>query len=153
VDALELLSGEREGLLDEALGALSRARAPGYREAGLETSRERLGDLLDATARSLATMDLSAAVTHAERVAGERFEAGFELGEIQTAYNVLEEVLWRRLSARVPPGDLGRALGLVSTVLGSGKDAVARTYVRLASRSETPSLDLRALFRGTDAPS
>ena len=30
------------------------------------------------------------------------------------------------------------ALGLVNTVLGAGKDALARTYVALASRADSP---------------
>jgi hypothetical protein len=42
------------------------------------------------------------------------------------------------------------ALGLVSTVLGTGKDTLARVYVTLASKSRTPTLDLRSLFTGME---
>jgi hypothetical protein len=38
---------------------------------------------------------------------------------------------------------------LLTTVLGVGKDALARTYVSLASHEHVSSLDLRALFEGT----
>jgi hypothetical protein len=37
----------------------------------------------------------------------------------------------------------------MSTVLGAGKDALARTYVSLAGHRHVTSLDLSALFRGT----
>jgi hypothetical protein len=43
-----------------------------------------------------------------------------------------------------------QTLGVVSTILGAGKDALAREYVSLATNAHAPSLDLRALFAGTD---
>jgi hypothetical protein len=61
---------------------------------------------------------------------------------------VLEETLWTWIVRELSPGQLGEALGLVGTVLGAGKDELARTYVALASRSHAPSLNLEALFRG-----
>jgi hypothetical protein len=42
---------------------------------------------------------------------------------------------------------LAEAAGLLTTVLGAGKDALARTYVSLASEQHVPSLDLGALFQ------
>jgi hypothetical protein len=33
-------------------------------------------------------------------------------------------------------------------VLGAGKDALARAYVSLASKSKAPTLDLQSLFSG-----
>jgi hypothetical protein len=57
--------------------------------------------------------------------------------------------MWRRVVAEVPAADLAEATGLLTTVLGFGKDALARSYVSLASRRHVPSLDLTALFRGT----
>jgi hypothetical protein len=56
--------------------------------------------------------------------------------------------MWRRIVAAAPPADLAEAVGLLSTVLGFGKDTLARTYVALATRSHVPSLDLSALFAG-----
>lgn len=47
-----------------------------------------------------------------------------------------------------PVDDLAAAIGLLSTVLGFGKDAVTRKYVSLASRRHVPSLDLTELFGG-----
>jgi hypothetical protein len=61
--------------------------------------------------------------------------------------NVLEETLWRRILKKLPPDEFARALGLVSTVFGAGKDALARRYVSLASKAKAPSLDLQKLFK------
>jgi len=38
----------------------------------------------------------------------------------------------------------------VGTVLGTGKDNLAQQYVSPATQTRTPSLDLKALFSGTD---
>jgi hypothetical protein len=42
-------------------------------------------------------------------------------------------------------------VGLLSTVLGAGKDSLAREYVSLASRQHVTSLDLSTLFEGTSS--
>ena len=88
------------------------------------------------------------ALDYAQQVAEERFAAGVGIAEVQTAFNVLEEVLWRRVVATANPDQLADAIGLLSTVLGTGKDNLARTYVALATKTHVPSLDLTALFRG-----
>ena len=64
------------------------------------------------------------------------------------AFNSLEDAMWRRAVSKATPGDLAKAVGLLSTVLGYGKDAVARKYLSLACQRHVPSLDLSALFAG-----
>jgi hypothetical protein len=146
----ELLETEAGHIVEEAAGALSRAGLSHYRNDPADRIRQRLQALYDLAALSVRTRDLSGLIAHAERIAGERFHAGYDLGEVQTAFNALEEALWRRIVQVLPPDEQARALGLVSTVLGAGKDALARAYVSLASRAKAPSLDLRELFRGGD---
>ena len=72
------------------------------------------------------------------------------MDEVQTAFNVLEEAIWKRIETEIPHDDLARSLALVSTVLGSGKDRLARSYVALATQSQVPALDVQALFRAPD---
>ena len=67
---------------------------------------------------------------------------------MQTAYNVLEEVVWKRIFWNLPPEQLAEALGLVSTSLGAAKDRLAQEYVSLASKTRAPSINLEELFRG-----
>ncbi len=75
---------------------------------------------------------------------------GFGISEVQTAFNVVEEAMCRHVVAGVPPDELAEAVGLLGTILGFGKDALARTYVSLASHRRVPSLDLSAMFAGTE---
>ena len=148
VDVIEVLSTEGDAILDRAALALERSHLRHYAEAGPEASRERLGQLLALVVESISHRDLVPMIDHATHVANDRFAAGFDIREVQTAFNVLEEAIWDRVVDAIPPRDLAQAIGMVGTVLGTGKDTLARTYVSLASHQHVPSLDLSALFRG-----
>ncbi len=147
---LTLLREGRQEILAEATAAVRRARLAHYEAAGEAGIRQRLDDLFGLVTDAIRDRDLGPMAAHAEAVAKERFEGGFDLAEVQTAFNVLEEVLWWRILKRLPAAEQGEALGLVGTVLGTGKDVLARQYVSLATRTRTPSLDLHALFSGIE---
>ena len=87
-------------------------------------------------------------VRHSEVIAEERFHAGFDLGEVQAAFNALHEAMWRQVVVAEQPSALAESVGLLGTALGAGKDALARAYVSLASQRRVPSLDLSALSEG-----
>jgi hypothetical protein len=129
--------------------AMDRAHLKHYEEAGKEHIRARLKALCVLCTRGVKERNLGPMIAHADEIARERFSAGYDLWEVQTAFNVLEEVIWTRIIKELPPADYAEALGLVSTILGTGKDTLARRYVSLASKSKAPSLDLKALFNGT----
>lgn len=150
MNVAELLEDQREHILEEAHAALERRHLAHYQAAGGEARRERLARLLDLTRAAVGARNLTALLAHAETVGRERFAGGFDLLEVQAAFNVLEESIWRAIVAALPPRELAEALGLVGTALGAGKDRLAATWVELASRSHTPTLDLRALFAGTE---
>lgn len=148
VDVIEVLTEEGEAIVDSAAMALERSNLRHYTEAGPEAARERLAKLLALVLESVTTRDLVPMIDHANRIAHERFAAGYDIHEVQTAFNVLEEAIWGRVVDAIPPRDLAQAIGLVGTVLGTGRDTLACTYVSLASHQHVPSLDLSALFRG-----
>jgi len=148
-DTATFLSSEREQILSSAEAALARMHATHYESAGAEAVRGRLSALFDRLVEGLAAHDVAPIIAYAQRVAHERFEAGYDLSEVQIAFNALEEAAWSRVLEALEPTSYAEALGLISTVLGAGKDALAREYVSLAANTRAPSLDLRALFAGT----
>lgn len=119
-----------------------------YDAAGPDETQRRLEALYDQLLAAVSSRDLSGIVGYARRLAAERFSSGYDLAEVQGAFNALEEAAWSRLCADLRPEQLELSLGLVSTVLGAAKDALAREYVALASRTHVPSLDMSALFTG-----
>lgn len=91
---------------------------------------------------------LTELTAYATELADDRFTEGYDLGTVQAAFNLLTDELWLTLVARLPAEDQVSALALITTVLGAGKDAVARRYLELAAQHSPP--DLEALFDGTD---
>ena len=142
----DLLAGQRSEVLDEAYAGLAALHTAHYERSGEQFTRERLAELFDVVLVALGERQLTGIGEYAERVAEQRFAAGFGIAEVQSAFNVLEQAIWRRVVADVAPEDLAEAIGLVGTILGHGKDALARRYVSLASQRHVPSLDLTALF-------
>jgi hypothetical protein len=148
MDVHVLLEKARPQVIDEAYAELEGSHLARYAAAGEPLTRQRLADLHDLVVAAIRDRDLREVVAYAERVAEERFTTGFDIAEVQTAFNCLEEAMWRRLVVEEPESDLAEAVGLLSTVLGAGKDALARRYVSLASHRHVPSLDLSAMFEG-----
>jgi hypothetical protein len=145
---IEILSDNREAIVGEAAAKVDRAHLPHYAADG--SVRQRLEALFDLLLDSLSTRDLRPVATYAADIAGARFQAWFDLSEVQTAFNVLEEVAWRRLIEDLPPDAVAPGLTIVGTVLGTGKDALARAYVTSAARGGAVRLDVGSLFEGTE---
>ena len=146
-----ILAQAKPQILDEAFSTLDRMHVAHYEVAGEQFTRQRLTDLFDLVIDAIRHRDLSAVVTYSERIADERFTGGFGIADVQTAFNSLEQAMWRCVVVAEPPTDLAEAVGLLGTVLGAGKDALAREYVSLASCRHVPTLDLSSLFAGTAA--
>jgi hypothetical protein len=150
MDLIRLMDEQGEAIVRDALEAMGRAHQRHYDRLGEEATRARLQALFGVVRESVRSRRLDPVLSHAEMIANERHRGGFELGEVQTAFNVLEESLWHHVTAEVPPAQLAESLGLVATAIGAGKDRLARTYVSLATRTQAPALDVSALFRGTE---
>lgn len=149
MNLITLMETERDEIVEVATKSLSRSRLVHYEADGIDAGRLRLERVFDLTLLSVKERTLVPVIEHAHRIAEERFLAGYDLGEVQTAINVLEEALWRRVVAVISPEELAESMGLMSTVLGTMKDELARKYVELASHQKAPSLNLSAMFKGT----
>ena len=148
LDAL-LLEAE-PGILEESYSSLHRSHVTHYELAGEAFPRQALTDLFRLVVVAIQTRDLAAMSEHSTRIAVGRYNDGYDISEVQMAFNVLEEAMWRRV-VFAHPDDLAEPIGLLSTVLGYGKDAVARKHLSLACKRHVPSLDLSALFAGASS--
>ena len=150
MDVAALLTETEPAIVDEAYAALERSHSRHYEIAGELLTRQRLADLSHLVIAAIRDRDLAEMSVYAEKVARERFDDGYDVSEVQAAFNVLEQAMWRQVVDAAAPTELAEAVGLLSTVLGFGKDTLARTYVSLASQRHVPSLDLSALFAGIE---
>jgi len=145
----EILVNNQTDIINEAFELLQRSHLKHYDSSRADENWQRLAKLLDLTVNGIQTKSLVDMINYSEKVAKERYESGFDLHEVHTAYNVIEEVMWKKIINEIEPTRLAEALGLISTILGTGKESLALAYVALASKQKAKSLNLTQLFKGT----
>ena len=145
---VEILVSNQTDIINEAFNSLQRSHLKHYDSSQADENWQRLAKLFDLILDGIKTKNLVDMVNYSEKVAKERFESGFDLHEVHTAYNVLEESLWKCIIKEVDSTELAESLGLVGTVLGTGKESLALAYVSLASKQKVKSLNLTQLFKG-----
>lgn len=144
----EILVNNQTDIINEAFYSLERSHLKHYDSSRADENWQRLAKLFDLTMNGIITKSLVEMVNYSEKIAKERFESGFDLHEVHTAYNVLEEALWKKIIKEFDSSEMAESLGLISTVLGTGKESLALAYVSLASKQKAKSLNLTQLFKG-----
>ena len=145
-----VLSAASAEIVDEAYGELHPAAHPHYHALGEAVTRGYLTQLCDLVVQGVAAREAVHMVAHAERIAEERFHAGFDLAEVQASFNAIEQAIWRRIIKLENSNELLVSVGLLSSILGAGKDALARVYVQMAAQRHAPHLNVEALYGGTE---
>jgi hypothetical protein len=112
-------------------------------------ARDRLVSILSVVQECLGLKSTEPMTRYAENVAAERFSSGFDLDEVQTAFNLLEDAIWTQLSQEPDLGGPAKGFHEVRRVLRLGKDRLTRNYLAFAEQARTPVVDVRALFDGT----
>ncbi len=87
----------------------------------------------------------------AEQIAAHCYAAGIGHTEVQDAFNALAEVLWRQLAGALDGAQLVAALGLLNAIVRAGKDAMAGTYLALATQDRVAQ-DGRPAPPGEESP-
>jgi len=136
VDAAAILASAEDRVIDEAVGALEQLDQG--RQSPLPDRRRRdARQLFRLVLRCVRAGRAEPIIRPSEQIAVHSYAAGIDLTEVQEAFNVLAEVLWRHLTSAPAGEQLVQALGLLNAIVGAGKDAMARTYVTLATRGRS----------------
>jgi len=138
--AADRVAGEAVAALEQRHHAHDHASSP--RERG-----RYVRDLLELVVQCVHDGDTQPIIAMSRQIATDRFAAGCDIAEIQETLNVLEEVLWRHVTRTLAGDEQVEALGRISLILGAGRDALARSYVALASRRAGPPNDQTAVPR------
>ena len=131
MDLLELLERNDSEILNDVVSELAKYRLKHY-DGDVQQVHRKMALLYDYVIKSVKVENIIPMVTYAEQIAEQRFLSGYDLQEVQTVFNVLEEYIWKYVLEFVNTGSQAAALRLVSSIIGSGKDTLARTYVQLA---------------------
>jgi methylmalonyl-CoA decarboxylase len=133
MDISAVLAGAEDRVIDEAVAAL--AHSDQARQSPLPDGRRReVRQLFRLVLRCVRAGRAKPIIRPSEQIAAHCYAAGIDLAEVQRSFTVLAEVLWRQLADALAGEQLVQALGLLTAITGAGKDAIARTYVALATR-------------------
>jgi methylmalonyl-CoA decarboxylase len=133
VDASSVLASAEDRVIDEAVAALTQsdqARCPPVADG----RRREVRQLFRLVLRCVRAGRAKPIIRPSEQIAAHSYAAGIDLAEVQGPFIVLAEMLWRLLAGALSGEELIQALGLLTAITGAGKDAMARTYVALATR-------------------
>jgi methylmalonyl-CoA decarboxylase len=144
VDASAVLASAEDQVIDEAVAALAQRDQAGHRSVGPDGRRREVRQLFRLVLRCVRAGRAGPIVKPCEQIAAHCYAAGIDLSEGQGAFNVLAEVLWPHLAGALVGDQLVEALGLLNDIAGSGKDAMARTYVALATRDRDRQVEQSA---------
>ena len=133
MDASAVLASAEDRVIDEVAGALAQ-RGQGRGSLLPDRSRRNARQLFRLVLRCVRAGRAEPIIRPSEQIAAHSYAAGIDLTEVQGAFNVLAEVLWRQLTGALDGGQLVQALELLTLIVGAGKHATARTYVALATR-------------------
>ncbi len=148
VEMSAVLASAQGRVVDEAVAALERRDQTHRRAASAADRRRYVWDLFGLVVQCVREGGTEPIIASSRQVAADRFAAGFDIAEIQGEFSVLEEVLWRHVVDALAGDQRIEAQRLVSTILGAGSDAVARTYVVLAGQSGSPLGEQPAVAQG-----
>jgi methylmalonyl-CoA decarboxylase len=133
MDAAAILASAEDQVIDEAVGTL--AQLDQGRQSPLPDRRRRNArQLFRLVLRCVRAGRAEPIIRPSEQIAAHSYAAGIDLTEVQGAFNVLAGVLWRHLTSALAGEQLVQALGLLNAIVEAGKDAMAQTYVTLATR-------------------
>ena len=133
VDASAVLASTEDRVIDEAVAVLAQ-RAQARQSPCPDERRRDVRQLFLLVLPCMHAGRIEPVIRPSEQIAAHCYAAGIDLTEVQEAFNVLTEVLWRHLADALGGEQLVQALGLLNAIVGAGKDAMARIYVALATR-------------------
>jgi hypothetical protein len=134
MEASAILASAEDWVIGEAVAVLAHSDQPHYHSPSPEECRRNMRQLFGLVLRCVREGRAEPVIKPSEQIAARCFAAGIDLAEVHSEFNVLEEVLWRHVVGALADEQRVQTLGLVNAIAGAGKDALARTYVALASR-------------------
>jgi hypothetical protein len=133
MNLLELLHNKPDVILLDSTENLVRAHLEHYEKHSPEKLRYRLSKLYHAMVKSIEANECDEIVTFMKTVSDERYESGYEIYEVLTAINLLEETMWKEVSKYVDKNMQIAALKQVTCILSKAKESLADEYAILGT--------------------
>ena len=148
MELINILTSDAEVIIKEATDKLNDARLKNYQKVDRPVLHSCLTRLFELTVESIKNSNLLALNEYIDKISRERYFSGFELYEVQTAFNALEEAIWNDIVSKVNQNDLVDSISIISRVMGAGKEFLACNYVRMAKLNKKHTPDVTVLRKG-----
>jgi methylmalonyl-CoA decarboxylase len=133
VEVSAVLASAEEQVVEEAVVGLAQLDQIHPRASSTDERRRHVRQVFGLMLRCMHEGHAESIIKPSAQIAAHCFASGTGLEEVQDEFSVLGQVLWHHLAGSFSGGQLVQALELVHAVVDAGKDALARTYVALAS--------------------
>jgi hypothetical protein len=151
MNIITLLEKNLDFVVEKSCTQICEVKLKGYAKSGSIMTKQKLTSLYKKVIECAKKKELIPMLHYTEKIAKERFASGYDLHEVQTAINSLEENIWQLIFKDIKPDKLAESLGLVSSILGAGKDNLARNYVALATKTKVSTINLQNLLSGSES--
>jgi len=108
-------------VVGEALATLNERDQAGGLASSPAERRQDMEHLFELIQRCVHEGHCEPIIGPSQQMAADHFAAGIEIAEVQTAFTVLEDVLWRHLADAVSGDQRLDTLRLVNVILGAGR--------------------------------
>lgn len=151
MDVITLLEKNIDLVVEKSCTQICEVKLKGYTKSGATMTKQKLTSLYKKIIECAKKKELIPMLHYTEKIAKERFASGYDLHEVQTAINSIEENIWQLIFKNIKANKLAESLGLVSSILGAGKDNLARNYVALATKTKVSTINLQSLLSGSES--
>ena len=151
MDIITLLEKNIDLVVEKSCTQICEVKLKGYTKSGATMTKQKLVSLYKKIIECAKKKELIPMLQYTEKIAKERFASGYDLHEVQTAINSIEENIWQLIFKNIRADKLAESLGLVSSILGAGKDNLARNYVALATKTKVSTINLQSLLSGSES--
>lgn len=142
MNTADFLESRTDVIVKTADNTIARRHLQHYEDSTPGVVTSRVATLLSLAIKSLRERRLDAMERYMANVADERHNDGFELREVQSAINAIEEAIWKLVMQERNPAVQVEDLGLVGMVFGAAKDALAQKYASYAGARVALTMDI-----------
>ena len=127
---IDILRESEQSIVEKAAVNLGNYRLKQYEMAKLSEIEWWLGALFSALCDSIQQESLKPFLEYSEKLGKLRAEKGFDLKEVQIAYNLLEEHIWEVVLEKGNPKTRVEDLTQIAEIVAAGKDKLTKWYYK-----------------------
>ena len=125
---LELCYYKRDQILQDSVNTLEKALLKHYKLLTTEQIKFKMLNLFHMLVKSIEINSSNEMMEYIEKVSDIRHESGYELQEVQTAINILEECMWENINKFVDEDLQISGIKQVTRLLSKAKEELADEY-------------------------